>query len=101
MDILVDDQREYYGAQIVCRTYEAAQAVLPYVHADILYLDFDLGGVGNGAMLLAWIAYAYPLMRPTSVKVVSTLPEGIKKIEAELHKIGYVFDGHSDRWFRT
>lgn len=109
MYILIDDDRNL-GADIICRTYYSAQAVLSRIKADTIGLDYNLGGTveengcyieGNGENLLLWLRREHPQMMPKQFQLVTSCYQSEQRLAKLLEEYGYKLDGLDKRlWVR-
>ena len=99
MKVLIDDERNFMGMDIIVRNFNAAKAVLEAKIATVLFLDFDLGSndpLQNGEVLLKW-GVDNDLI-PKRVHIISMNPVGKKAMEYTLQDAGYKFDQSTVMW---
>lgn len=87
--VLVDDVRDLFGMDIICRNPTVAWDVCKNITQEwSLYLDHDLGAVVNGNDVLKNLIEMRKA--PKYVQIVSSNPVGVANIKATLEAEGYV-----------
>ena len=94
--VMVDDAREGFGMDIVCRNYNAGGCVVRLMGKrgiDELYLDFDLGPGKSGGDLLKDFLSNEMLKDTVEIFLVTDNPVGREAMKNTLTDFGYVKKG--------